>query len=127
VLFGYFCYNFGCCYCVGVVLKIVCCLVGWCLAAWRGSRGLAYHSTACYVPGLNFRVRNGSGCLPRAVAAKTNMIVSVGRILFVVVVRCCLVCTLAFARLGCLWISLWNATRWLERLMLVFSFGGLSV
>ncbi len=48
---------------------------GWCLAAWPGSRGLARHSTAGHVLGLNFRVRSGTGCLPGAVAAKTNMIV----------------------------------------------------
>ena len=32
------------------------------LAAWRGSQGLAYLSTACYVTRLNFRVRDGTGC-----------------------------------------------------------------
>lgn len=76
-------------------------LVGWCLAAWRGSRGLAYHSTACYVPGLNFRVRNGTGCLPRAVAAKTNMIMKdvpvLGLVCLFLYCLCTLVLSLDFA------------------------------
>ena len=42
------------------------------IAAHRGSRELSYLSTARYVSGLNFRVRNGSGCVPAAVAAITG-------------------------------------------------------
>jgi hypothetical protein len=41
------------------------------LAAKYGSQGLAHLSTAYYVGGLNFRVRDGSGCVPAAMAANT--------------------------------------------------------
>jgi hypothetical protein len=43
-------------------------------AAHRGSRELSYLSTAQYVSGLNFRVRNGSGCVPAALAAMTEAV-----------------------------------------------------
>jgi hypothetical protein len=39
------------------------------IAAWYGSRGLAYLSTAYYVCQLNCRVRNETGCFLTAVAA----------------------------------------------------------
>ena len=42
------------------------------IAANRGSRGLAYLSTARYVGGLNCWVRNGSRCFPAAMAAMTQ-------------------------------------------------------
>jgi hypothetical protein len=78
--------------------------VGWCLAAWRGSRGLAHHSTARYVPGLNFRVRYGSGCLPRAVAAKTNviLILAVSCLSLDFALECDVGFVVSFWRVGCL-------------------------
>ena len=42
------------------------------LAALYGSRGLAYLSTAYDVNRLNFWVRNGSRCIPAAMAASTD-------------------------------------------------------
>jgi hypothetical protein len=41
------------------------------IAANRGSRGLSHLSTARYVSGLNFWVRDGSRCFPAAMAAIT--------------------------------------------------------
>ena len=43
------------------------------IAAGDGSRELAYLSTASYVGGLNFRVRNGSGCDTTAMAANVRL------------------------------------------------------
>jgi hypothetical protein len=45
------------------------------IAAWCGSRGLAHLSTAHYVGGLNCRVRDGSGCVPAAMAASASDVV----------------------------------------------------
>ena len=42
------------------------------IAAWYGSRGLAYLSTAYYVFRLNFWVRNETRCFPKAMAAITT-------------------------------------------------------
>ena len=42
------------------------------IAAWYGSRGLAYLSTAYYVFRLNFWVRNETRCVPKAMAAITT-------------------------------------------------------
>ena len=42
------------------------------IAARYGSQGLAYLSTAYYVSRLNFWVRNGSRCVPTAMAAITQ-------------------------------------------------------
>ena len=44
------------------------------IAAWYGSRGLAYLSTAYYVFRLNFWVRNETRCVPKAMAAITTML-----------------------------------------------------
>lgn len=38
-------------------------------AATRGSQRIAHSSTSRYAGGLNFRVRNGYGCFPTALAA----------------------------------------------------------
>ena len=43
------------------------------IAAWYGSRGLAYLGTAYYVFRLNFWVRNETRCVPKAMAAITMM------------------------------------------------------
>ena len=42
------------------------------IAAWYGSRGLAYLSTAYYVFRLNCWVRNETRCFPKAMAAITT-------------------------------------------------------
>ena len=42
------------------------------IAAWYGSRGLAYLSTTYYVSWLNFWVRNETRCVPAAMAAITT-------------------------------------------------------
>ncbi len=44
------------------------------IAAWYGSRGLAYLSTAYYVFRLNCWVRNETRCFPKAMAAITTML-----------------------------------------------------
>jgi hypothetical protein len=47
------------------------CIIGVVIAAHDGSRELSYLSTAPYVDGLNFWVRDGSRCVPAAMAAIT--------------------------------------------------------
>ena len=47
------------------------------IAAWYGSRGLAYLSTAYYVFRLNCWVRNETWCFPKAMAAITTMLLLV--------------------------------------------------
>ena len=54
----------------------------WGLTANRPSRGLSVHSTDRYAGGLNFRVRDETGCFPTAMAVKRPGLSQVGYISF---------------------------------------------
>src|SRR6266702_2638562 len=52
------------------------------LKGGQASHGLAHRSTAGNVGGLNFRVRDGTGCIPAALAVKPLLSPSKGRAIY---------------------------------------------